>query len=160
MKNFKIITHAQGAPGLRFFGIGPSFMPTQVLKKLQELFNNNAFWAQKRTQGDIKVMLANSQVIVTAWENEKLIGFGRATTDKCFRATLWDVIVSNEFRNKGIGKKLLIEIMNSKTIKKVEKVYLFSTKSVDFYKSMGFNSTFPQQALVRNIEKMSIRNKK
>ena len=152
MKNFKVINHAQGAPGLRFLGIGPGFMPTQGLKKLQELFNNNAFWAKKRTQAEIKVMLANSQVIVTAWEDKKLIGFGRATSDKCFRATLWDVIVSNEFRSKGIGKKLLIEIMKSKSIKKVEKVYLFSTKSVEFYKSMGFNSSFPQQSLVKRIK--------
>ena len=160
MKNFKIITHAQGAPGLRFLGIGSGFMPAQGLKKLQELFNNNAFWAQKRTQAEIKVMLANSQVIVTAWENEKLIGFGRATSDKCFRATLWDVIVSNEFRNKGIGKKLLIEIMKSKSIKKVEKVYLFSTKSVDFYKSMGFSSSSPQESLVRSIKKLKNNNEK
>ena len=44
--------------------------------------------------------------------------------------------------------------MKRKKLKGYEqKVYLFSTKSVDFYKSMGFNSTFPQQPLVRNIEK-------
>ncbi len=156
MKNLKVISHAQGAPGLRFLGIGPGFMPKQGLKKLQELFNNNAFWAKNRTQAELKVMLANSQVIVTAWKNDKLIGFGRATSDKCFRATLWDVIVSNEFRNKGIGRKLLLEIMNSKSIKGVEKVYLFSTKSVDFYRSMNFNSCFPQKTLVRTIEKFNI----
>ena len=160
MKNFKVIIHAQGAPGLRFLGIGPGFMPNQGLRKLQELFNNNAFWAENRTQAEIKVMLANSQVIVTAWENNKLIGFGRATSDKCFRATLWDLIVSNEFRSKGIGKKLLIKIMNSKSIKKVEKVYLFSTNSIDFYKSMGFNLSYPQQSLVKSIEKIKITNKK
>ncbi len=160
MKNFKVITHAEGAPGLRFLGIGPGFMPAQGLRKLQELFNNNAFWAQDRTQAEIKVMLANSQVIVTAWKKNKLIGFGRATSDKCFRATLWDLIVSNEFRNKGIGKKLLIEIMNSKNINKVEKVYLFSTKSVDFYKSMGFKLSSPQQALVKSIEKIKNTTKK
>ena len=156
MKNLKVISHAQGAPGLRFLGIGPGFMPKQGLKKLQELFNNNAFWAKNRTQAELKVMLANSQVIVTAWKNDKLIGFGRATSDKCFRATLWDVIVSNEFRNKGIGRKLLLEIMNSKSIKGVEKVYLFSTKSVDFYRSMNFNSCFPQKTLVRTIKKFNI----
>tara|TARA_B100000902_G_C27175026_1_gene845889 strand:+ start:113 stop:595 length:483 start_codon:yes stop_codon:yes gene_type:complete len=160
MKNFKVITHAQGAPGLRFLGIGPGFMPSQGLRKLQELFNNNAFWAQERSQADIKVMLANSQVVVTAWENERLIGFGRATSDKCFRATLWDLIVSNKFRNKGVGKKLLLEIMKSKSIKNVEKVYLFSTQSVDFYKSMGFNSSFPQQSLVKSIEKITTANNK
>ena len=160
MKNFKVITHAEGAPGLRFLGIGPGFMPTQGLRKLQGLFNNNAFWAQERSQADIKVMLANSQVVVTAWANEKLIGFGRATSDKCFRATLWDLIVSNQFRSKGVGKKLLLEIMKSKSIKKVEKVYLFSTKSVDFYKSMGFNSTSPQQTLLKITEKVNIRKNK
>ena len=158
MKNFKVITHAQGAPGLRFLGIGPGLMPTQGLKKLQELFNNNAFWAKKRTQADIKVMLANSQVIVSAWKNEDLVGFGRATSDKCFRATLWDLIVSNEFRNKGIGKRLIKEILKSKSIKKVEKVYLFSTKSVAFYKSMGFESSFPQCSLVRNTGKLDNTN--
>ena len=156
MKNFKIITHAEGAPGLRFLGIGPKLMPTNGLKKLQDLFNNNSFWAQNRTQEEIRLMLANSQVIVSAWKNKKLIGFGRATSDKCFRATLWDLIVSNEFRNRGIGKKLLITMMKSDSIKKVEKVYLLSTKSVDFYKSMGFNLSLPQQSLVKSNERIKI----
>ena len=46
MKEISLINHSKGALGLRFFGLGPNLQPTNGLKKLQKLLDNNAFWAK------------------------------------------------------------------------------------------------------------------
>ena len=64
MKKITLISHAKGAIGLRFFGLGPNLKPTNSLRKLQKLLDRNAFWAKKRTIKDLKKCLANSDVII------------------------------------------------------------------------------------------------
>ena len=49
MKEISLINHSKGALGLRIFGLGPNFNPTNGLIKLQKLLNNNAYWAKNRT---------------------------------------------------------------------------------------------------------------
>ena len=41
MKELFLIKHSKGAFGLRFFGLGPNFKPTQGLIKLQRFLNQN-----------------------------------------------------------------------------------------------------------------------
>ena len=57
MKEISLIKHAKGALGLRFFGLGPNFKPTNGLIKLQKLLDTNAFWAKNRTMNDLKNVL-------------------------------------------------------------------------------------------------------
>lgn len=49
----------------------------------------------------------NSTLVVSAWENERLIGAVRVLSDKMFRSIIYDLLVWPEFQNKGIGKELL-----------------------------------------------------
>jgi len=49
----------------------------------------------------IKQMLANSNVIITLWNKNNLVGFGRATTDQVYRAVLWDIVVSKDVQRVG-----------------------------------------------------------
>ena len=149
MKDISIVKHASGAPGLRTLGLGPGLRALNGLKKLKALFNKEAFWAINRKEKDLKTMLANSDVIVSCWSNDQLIGFGRATTDKVFRATLWDVVISNEYQGKGIGRKLVMEILRSKSIRDVENIYLFTTNCSNFYKSIGFEICSQKSTLVK-----------
>tara|TARA_Y100001968_G_scaffold332496_1_gene390870 strand:+ start:7770 stop:8234 length:465 start_codon:yes stop_codon:yes gene_type:complete len=150
MKGISLVEHAKGAPGLRFFGFGPGFKPLEGLRKLKKLFNKEAFWAINRTEKDLQIMLANSDVIISCWAKDKLIGFGRANSDKVFRATLWDVIIANEYQGKGIGKALVMKILSSKRMKKVEHIYLFTTNCSDFYQSMGFKLCENKSTLIKD----------
>ena len=76
----------EGAPLLRLLGIGPNNLPVKGLSQLQKLLESNTDWAKKRSKKDLQMMLLNSSSISTLWLNTKLIGFGRATSDKTFRA--------------------------------------------------------------------------
>ena len=148
MKDISLIKHASGAPGLRLFGIGPAFKPIKGLEKLQVLFNQNTLWAKDRTIRQIQKMLSNSNVIITLWSKHNLVGFGRATTDEVYRAVLWDIVVSKEVQRVGLGKVIVEELLKDKKINSVEKVYLMTTDSQDFYKQLGFKINTSQTLML------------
>lgn len=49
----------------------------------------------------------NSTLVISAWENELLVGAVRVLSDKMFRSVIYDLLVMPEFQNMGIGKELL-----------------------------------------------------
>ena len=102
------------------------------------LLSQNTLWAKERSQKDIKKMLSKSSVIISVWEYQKLIGFGRATSDEVFRATLWDVVVDECYQSLGIGEKIIQSILKHSFISNVERVYLMTTFGEKFYSKIGF----------------------
>ena len=150
MKDISLIKHASSAPGLRILGLGPSLKPMKGLEKLQVLFNQNTLWAKNRTIDQIKCMLANSNVIITLWYKDDLVGFGRATTDHVYRAVLWDIVVSKDLQRVGLGKFIVEELLKDKQINSAEKIYLMTTDSKDFYKQLGFKVIINQTLMMLN----------
>ena len=148
MKDISLIKHASSAPGMRLFGLGPAFKPVKGLKKLKVLFNQNTLWAKDRTINQIRKMLANSNVIITLWNQNDLIGFGRATTDQVYRAVLWDIVVSKKLQRVGLGKVIVEELLKDKKINSAEKIYLMTTDSKDFYKQLGFKVNINQTLMM------------
>ena len=150
MKGIILVNHAPTAPGLRLFGAGPRLIPSNGIEKLQSFLNENTFWAKKRNKKQICDMLSNSSVIVSLWNQNQLIGFGRATSDLVFRAVLWDIVIAKQFHGLGMGKLLIEAILSNKKIKSVERIYLMTTKSSNFYKQFGFKLNNKQSLLMLN----------
>ena len=150
MKGIILINHAPTAPGLRLLGIGPNFTPINGLSKLQAFLNTNTFWAKDRSTKQIKKMLLHSTVVISLWHENQLIGFGRATSDHVFRAVIWDVVVASDRQGHGMGKLILEAILANKKIQSVEKVYLMTTNSSDFYQQLGFKVNLKQTLLIFN----------
>ena len=148
MKNPIIINHAKGAPGLRFFGIGANFKPNNGIQQLTDLLNNNTSWAGNRRKKEIKTMLKHSSVVVSVWENDQLIGFGRATSDEIYRSVLWDVVVDKKYQNKGLGRKIVQTILFNPKISRVEKVYIMTTNCKVFYNNIGFKIEKEQNLMI------------
>ena len=123
IKEIKIIVHSKGALGITLFGLGPNSLPVGAITKLQQLLNENTFWARNRTYKSLKSMLRNSSVVISVWDENEIIGFGRATTDQVFRAVLWDIVVARKYQKLGIGKVVLEKLLQSPKIKNVQKIY-------------------------------------
>lgn len=49
----------------------------------------------------------NSTIVLSAWDNDRLVGAVRALSDMMFRSVIYDLLVLPEYQNKGIGKELL-----------------------------------------------------
>ena len=152
MNKYKLIQHAPYAPGLRYFGFGPNFIPRSGLRKLKLLFNKNTFWARNRSIGSLKKILSHSNVVISVWDNKNLIGFGRATSDESCRAVLWDIVVDKDYQINGIGMQIIQSILRSKLISKVEKVYLMTTNGQDFYINNGFKISEKQKLMYYSIK--------
>ena len=148
MKEISLINHFKGAIGLRFFGLGPNLKPTNGLNKLQKFLNKNAFWAKGRTINDLKKCLANSDVIVSLWVGNEIVGFGRALTDGIYRGVFWDIVIDQNHQGKGFGKLIVKNLLSSKKIKNIEKVYLMTTNQKLFYSQLNFKEVSTQILLV------------
>ncbi|MEY3463855.1 MAG: hypothetical protein RLZZ468_1633 [Cyanobacteriota bacterium] len=146
---YRLIQHAPGAPGLRWFGLGPGLRPSRGLLKLQRLFDKHAFWASGRRRADLRRLLAGSQAVVSLWRGKRLVGFGRATSDGLCRAVLWDVVVAGDLQGRGLGRQVVEALLAAEALRGVERVYLMTTNSAGFYRQLGFRDAAPQALLVR-----------
>ncbi len=151
MNEISLIKHANRALGLRIFGLGPNFIPTNGLIKLQKLLDNNAFWAKNRTINDLKKCLANSDVVISLWVGKEIVGFGRALTDGIYRGVLWDIVIDKNHQNKGYGTLIMKEILSSKKIRNTKKLYLMTTNKKLFYSQFDFKEVTAQNLLIREI---------
>ena len=151
MNGISLINHSKGAWGLRLFGLGPNLKPTNGLNKLQKLLDRNAFWAKNRTIHDLKKCLANSDVIISLWVGNEIVGFGRALTDGIYRGVLWDIVIDKNHQGKGFGTLVLKKILSSRKIKNTKKLYLMTTNKKRFYSQFGFKEVTSQDLLIRQI---------
>ena len=151
MKEISLIKHSKGAIGLRVLGLGPHLKPTNGLNKLLKLLDRNAFWARNRTINDLKKCLANSDVIVSVWVGDEIVGFGRALTDGIYRGVLWDIVIDQNHQGKGFGTLIIENLLSSKKIQSTKKLYLMTTNKKLFYSQFNFAEVTAQNLLIREI---------
>ena len=151
MKEISLINHSKGAIGLRLFGLGPNLKPTNGINKLQRLLDRNAFWAKSRTINDLKKCLANSDVVISLWVGNEIVGFGRALTDGVYRGVLWDVVIDQNHQGKGFGTLIIKNLLSSKKIQRTKKLYLMTTNKEEFYSKFSFEEVTTQNLLIREI---------
>ena len=151
MQEISLIKHFKGALGLRLFGLGPNLKPTNGLIKLKKLLDNNAFWAKNRKINDLKKCLASSDVIVSLWVDNEIVGFGRALTDGIYRGVLWDIVIDQNHQGKGYGKLIVKNLLSNKKIRNTKKLYLMTTNKKLFYSQLDFKEVISQNLLILEV---------
>ena len=53
----------------------------------------------------------NSDFVVTAWDDGRLVGAGRAITDDCFNAYFPDIAVHPSYSGSGIGREIVTRLL-------------------------------------------------
>lgn len=82
-------------------------------------------------------MLKNANLIITAWDDEKLIGISRSLTDFAYVAYLADLAVDQQYQRSGIGKQL-IEETKIRLGPECMIVLLAAPKANEYYEHIGF----------------------
>jgi predicted GNAT family N-acyltransferase len=116
---------------------------SEQIEQLYHLYKQT-WWANDRTMDEILIMLETS-LSFGFIENEtnNLIAYARVLTDKFRYAFIFDVIVDEKFRNKGLGKKLIEVIFEHPELKNIKRFEL-TCKSVmiPFYEKFGFKEDY------------------
>lgn len=85
----------------------------------------------------IQGMLDHCDLLVTAWQADKLVGVARSVTDYHYCCYLSDLAVSEQIQAKGVGKQLIIETF--KQLKPGCKLNLLAAPlAVEYYPHIGF----------------------
>jgi GNAT superfamily N-acetyltransferase len=87
--------------------------------------------------GTLAAMMENSNLIVTAWDGDELVGISRTLTDFVYVGYLSDLAVHARCQRQGIGIGL-IEHTRAAMGPKSKLILLAAPAAVDYYPRIGF----------------------
>lgn len=82
-------------------------------------------------------MLANADLTVTAWEENRLVGVARSVTDFSYCCYLSDLAVDTDFQRQGIGRELIRQT-TSLLGSKCKLILLAAPNASGYYPRIGF----------------------
>lgn len=86
----------------------------------------------------IQQMIDHGNLIITAWDGEKLVGIARSLTDFCYCCYLSDLAVDQAYQHVGIGKEL-IQQTQLHLSDKVSLLLLSAPTAMSYYPKVGFD---------------------
>ena len=122
---------------------------TPETDQIIDVYNSSGINRPTVDKERIKKMYDNSNLIVTAWDNEKLVGISRSLKDFCYCCYLSDLAVRKDYQKSGIGKKL-IEITKNEIGEQTALILLSAPVAMDYYPKVGFQKTGNAFLIKRN----------
>ena len=83
-------------------------------------------------------MIEKADLLVTAWDQGKLIGVARAVTDFSYCCYLSDLAVDQDYQHQGIGREL-VRLVQERIGEEVTLLLLASPIAMDYYPHIGFD---------------------
>lgn len=102
-----------------------------------ELYDNAGLPRPTNDEERIQNMFDNSNLIVTAWDDDLLVGVSRSITDWVWSCYLADLAVRKEYKKKGIGKQL-IKLTKEKVGEQSMVLLLSVPTAMEYYPKVGF----------------------
>jgi len=88
---------------------------------------------------ELELAINNSFAVVSVYENNELIGFGRVVSDGVAYATIYDVMVTPRWQNQGIGSSIIRILVNKCERHDIRRIHLFAAKDAEnLFKKLGF----------------------
>ena len=84
-------------------------------------------------------MIKNSNLIITAWDDAKLIGIARSMTDFHYACYLSDLAVDKNYQQSGVGKNLQ-NVTQQQLGPKCKLILIAAPASNTYYEHIGFTN--------------------
>lgn len=110
---------------------------TPYIDQIIDVYSSSGINRPIKDKERIAKMYTNSNLIVTAWDNDKLVGVSRSLTDFCYCCYLSDLAVRKEYQASGIGKKL-IELTRNNIGTQTALILLSAPTATGYYPKVGF----------------------
>ena len=85
----------------------------------------------------VQRMYAEANLVVGAWDGNRLVGLARTLTDFCYVAYLADLLVRAEYQKRGVGREL-IRKTRAELGAKASIVLLAAPAAEEYYPRLGF----------------------
>jgi predicted N-acetyltransferase YhbS len=109
-------------------------------EQITELYQRSTLGERRpiHARENVDAMLENANLIITAWDGERVIGISRSFSDFVYITYLSDLAVDKEYQKKGIGKEL-IRRTQQESGENTLLLLLAAPASVDYYPHIGFS---------------------
>ena len=106
-----------------------------------ELLNSSSLGERRPIEDKscMEGMLKNSNLMLTAWCGDQLVGLARSVTDFHYSCYLSDLAVSREFQKHGIGKELQ-RLTQLQLGPKCKLILLAAPLANDYYAPLGYKN--------------------
>jgi N-acetylglutamate synthase-like GNAT family acetyltransferase len=119
-------------------------------EELIGLYDRAALPRPTNDKARIEKMLDNANLLITAWEKDKLVGVSRSITDFSWCCYLADLAVHPAYQKHGIGKKLIW--MTKQKVGEQSMVLLLSVPAaMEYYPKAGMEKL--DNAFILNRDK-------
>jgi N-acetylglutamate synthase-like GNAT family acetyltransferase len=88
-------------------------------------------------RGRMASMLSNANIVVTAWDEDLLVGISRALSDFSFVTYLSDLAVRASYQRSGIGKELIRRTQQASG-PDAKLILLAAPAAAEYYAHIGF----------------------
>ena len=111
--------------------------PTPI-EDLCRIYDSSGIRRPTQDIARIKKMYANSNLVVTAWDEARLIGVSRAVTDFSYCCYVSDIDVDNRYKSQGVGKELLRITREAAGGESVTFLLLAAPTAQSYYRHLGY----------------------
>jgi GNAT superfamily N-acetyltransferase len=105
-----------------------------------------------RSAQEMRQALAGSSDVVAAYDGTVLVGFGRLISDGVWYGSIWDVAVRAGHEGRGIGTRIVNELLSCARRRGLYMVGLFAApRHRAFYERLGFVYLQEAQAMTLSL---------
>lgn len=126
-------------------------LTTRQVGELHALYQRE-WWSAGRTLEEVAEMLRHTDLIVGLVEEDtdRLVGFLRVLTDFVYKALVFDVIVAEGHRGRGLGRELMRRLVAHPRLAGVRTVELYCRPELaPFYRRWGFSEDLENLLFMR-----------
>lgn len=106
------------------------------IDEIIEVYESSGINRPTEDKDRITKMYKHSNLIVTAWNGQSLVGISRALTDFCYCCYLSDLAVAIDYQKQGIGKRL-VELTKEKIGDHTTLILLAAPDAINYYPKIG-----------------------
>ena len=114
-------------------------------EKILNLYKANQ-WSAANKPTELYKALLNAHSLVTAWDDDLLVGLGNAISDGHLVVYYPHLLVHPDYQGQGIGQ-MIVEKFQEKYRHFHMQMLVADEKAIDFYKKMGFKRAGQTQSM-------------